>query len=90
MKNTAPTKLHDTTMDKETPDWLDLALKDPLQGYCDHFGGYFPRPDLIKYAGAYGGLEAIKQLLTEHVLADRRVEDWEAFARELLRRKGQA
>jgi hypothetical protein len=73
---------------KPIPDWLDLSLKDPIQGYCDHFGVSFPRPDLIKYAGAYGGLEAIKQLLTEHVLADRRVEDWSGFADELLRRKG--
>ena len=33
---------------KLTPDWLDLALKDPLHGYCDHFGGSFARPDRIK------------------------------------------
>jgi len=75
-------------MDKELPDWLELSLKDPIKVYCDHFDCYFPCPELIKFAGAYGGLDAIKQLLTEHVLADRRVEDWGEFAQELLRRKG--
>jgi hypothetical protein len=38
-------------------------------------------------SGAYGGLEAIGQLLTEHVLQNEPVTDWEAFARELLSRK---
>ena len=72
----------------DKPDWLELSLKDPIQVYCDHFGGYFPRPDLIKYSCAYGGLEAIRQLLTEHVLRNELVSDWSGFARELLRRKG--
>ena len=73
---------------KSIPDWLELSLKGPLDGYFDHFGGPFPRPMLIKFASTYGGLEAIKQLLNEHVLADQCVTDWDAFARELLKRNG--
>ncbi len=72
---------------KPIPDWLELSLKGPLEGYCDHFGCYFPRPMIVKHAGRYGGIDAIKQLLTEHVLADTPVTDWDAFMRELLERK---
>jgi uncharacterized Rossmann fold enzyme len=42
---------------------------------------------IVKHAGRYGGIDAIKQLLTEHVLADTPVTDWDAFMRELLERK---
>jgi hypothetical protein len=75
-------------MNKSIPDWLELSLKGSLDGYCDHFGYPFPRPQLVKFAYVFGGMEAIKQLLNEHVLADQRVNDWDAFARELHKRKG--
>ena len=74
---------------KSIPDWLELSLKGPLDGYCNHFGRPFPRPQLVKFAYMFGGMEAIKQLLNEQVLADQRVIDWDAFARELLKRNGQ-
>lgn len=73
---------------KPTPDWLELSLKGPLEGYCDHFGGPFPCPQVVKYARRFGGMDAIKQLLTEHVLADQPVTDWGAFEQELRKRAG--
>jgi hypothetical protein len=74
--------------EKAPPDWLQLSLKDPVQGYCDYFGGPFPRPLLIKYASSFGGVRAINELLNEHVLKDEEVTDWDEFVRELLKRKG--
>ena len=71
---------------RPTPDWLELYVKDPLEGYCDHFGRPFPCPEIVKFAPCFGGMSAIKQLLIEHVLADQPVTDWSAFALELERR----
>lgn len=73
---------------KRIPDWLELSLKGPLEGYCDHFGRPFPRPQIVKFADLFGGMDAIKQLLNEHVLDDRPVTDWGAFFQELDRRAG--
>lgn len=75
---------------KPIPDWLELSLKGPLDGYCAHFGGPFPCPQIVKYAYIYGGLEAIKQLLNEHVLSNQQVTDWDAFGQELLKRAERA
>lgn len=76
---------HDTTMTKKEPaDWLELSLKRPLFGYRDHFGK-MPDPSVIKFAPT--GLDAVNELLNEHVMRDEEVVDWGAFVGELLRRK---
>ena len=72
---------------KEPPDWLELSLKRPLFGYRDHFGK-LPPPTIIKFAPT--GLDAINDLLNEHVMRDEEVTDWDAFVEELIRRKAWA
>ena len=72
---------------KEPPDWLELSLKRPLDGYYQHFGKVPIPPPIVKFAGSFGGIDAINDLLNEHVMRDEEVVDWDAFVQELIRRK---